>query len=216
MSIVGARPARWIGLGLAAATLAAGLACNAVSTLPLPFLSTPAAPAAGPTATITAQPGAQPLQIEGGPTINTRRDTRLAVTERVPVLEALAEEDYSNDELAEVGRAFPFTIELPGDLPVLWVYGWCTTTFEILEQNLSVMELEFSVNGTPVDVGQFEAFEEQAEDGVCRYFAAEVFAWPPGSTTTLQTKVIFSEPLNDGFADYEAGEQTFIYTVSAP
>jgi hypothetical protein len=205
------RPSRRAALALAVAALAGGLACSAVSSLPfLPGTATPS-----PTATAAVQPGTQPLQIEGGPTINTRRDTRLAVTERLPVLEALAEEDYSNDELAEVGRTFTFTVALPGDLPVLWVYGWCTTTPEILEQNLGVMRMEFSVNGTVVDAQQFEPYEQLSDEAACRYFAAEVFAWPRG-TTTLQTKVIFTEPLDDGFAEYEAGEQVFIYTVTVP
>jgi hypothetical protein len=212
---------RWASRGgLALAVLAAGLACNTVTSLPILAGSAPPAATEAPEAAVPVEPtappnnGEQPLKLEGGPTVGTRRETRLAVTDRLPVLEILAQEDYATDDLLEVGRTFPFTIDLEQSEPLLWVYGWCATTPDIMAQNLEVMQIEYSVNGTPVDAGQFEAYGDQTGDA-CSYFAAVVYDWPSG-TTTLQTKVVFTEALNDGFADYQPGEQLFVYTVNVP
>jgi hypothetical protein len=212
---------------LALAALLAGLACSTVSSLPFLAGGTPQPTVPPPTGTPqpTALPGEaeataavedleRPMVIPDGPTIGTRRETRLAVDDRLPVLEMVAAEDYATEELTEVGRTFDFTLELPEDDALLWVYGWCATTPEIMSQNLEVMELEFSVNGTLVDPNRFEPFSDTSGDA-CAYFAAVVYDWPTG-VSVLQTKVTFLEPLNDGFADYEAGEQTFVYTVTAP
>jgi hypothetical protein len=198
------------------------LACNTVmSRIPQGVRATATGPGpavqASPavTATAPAVAGESPLPIAGGPVVGSQQETRTAIEEQIRVLEQLAGERYSEAELTRVGQTFPFTVRLEENQPVIWTYGWCTTTQAILEQNLARMTLEFSVNGAPVDLGQFHVLDRQSSSLACRFYAAVVYDWPTG-TTTLESRITYTEPINDGFFDYPEGVQTFVYTVTAP
>jgi hypothetical protein len=214
---------RWtLGLGLLTLT---ALACNAVTSLVsrAPSVVTATPPPAQPTARPTELPSPaasatpslqQPLAIEGGPVIGTRRETSIALLRQTSILEMLAREDYTSDELAEVGRAFTYTVALEEEAQLLWVFGWCATTAAILEANFQDMQLDFVANDTPVPVDQFEVTSGQSADNLeCRYYVATVYDWPEG-TTTLQTRLTFLEEVNDGLSAYPPGTQTFVYTVT--
>ena len=194
-------------LALSLAVLMTGMACSAVNSLPLIGQERAALPAA------TAPPAAAVLP--AGPTIGTLRETRAAIEERVPAFEALAAEQYSDTDLTQVGATFQFTVNLAQEQPLLWVYGWCTTTPQLLEQNFSVIQLEFTLDGQPVDEGLFDVLESTAGTLPCRYYGLVLYDWPSGQTQ-LNTRVIYTEALYDGFGDYPAGEQNFAYTVNAP
>lgn len=207
----------WLLIGAAALTL---LACTTVTRLTDQMLGR-AAPTAAPSEAEPSQPGLRPLEIEGGPTIGTPRETRVALSEgRLRFLDELATETYTPEELARVGETFQFTVELDDpEERLLWYYGWCATTPEILEQNLEHMQFSATVNGQPVDLAYFETLDTVDQSGdqslVCRSFVTIVYAWPSG-TTTLEYKVTYEETINDGMADYPPGDQTFVYTVTAP
>jgi hypothetical protein len=158
------------------------------------------------------------LHIAGGPTIGSPRETRVALAagaETPPILEQLAKEQYSQDEMAKVGGTFEFTIALTQTGQVLWAYGWCATSADVVTQNLEHMAVEFSINGTPVDPGQFQVVEDQSGNLSCRTAVAVIYDWPSG-TTTVETKLTFLEKVNDGISDYPPGTQDFVYTVTAP
>jgi len=155
----------------------------------------------------------QPLAIEGGPVIGTRRETRIALLRQTTILGALAKEQYTSDDLAEVGRTFTYTVALGNEDALLWTFGWCATTAAMLEENLAHIRLDFTANSTAVPLDQFEVADAQSADNMeCRSYVATVYDWPEG-TTTLQTTVTFLEEVNDGLSDYPPGAQTFIYTV---
>ncbi len=217
------RNSRWTLLvGILALPL---LACSTVSSLldrAQPTATPTPAPVAQPTSlpTESSPPSAsatpsiqQPFVVEGGPAVGTRRETGIALLRRTSILEALAREQYTSDDLAEVGRTFTYTVALGGEDQLLWLFGWCATTTAKLEENLRDMQLDFAVNGTPVPLDQFEVMGGQSADNLeCRYYVATVYDWPEG-TTTLQTMVTFLEKVNDGLSDYPPGTQTFVYAV---
>jgi hypothetical protein len=77
----------------------------------------------GPTETPPAASNAQ------APTLGTLDETKAAIQANPNnVLEALANESYTPNDLMQMNRTFPFTVDLTADQPVLWEFGWCATT----------------------------------------------------------------------------------------
>ncbi len=214
-----------VGLGLVTGLALVGLACQTVTVVPnilfgraspTPRPPTVVAPNAAATPDVDDN-GDTPLTLGAGPTLGTIRETRVAVAEDTADLESLAEEGYSTEELNTVGARLSYTVRLDQtDTPVLWGYGWCATTRTILDENLAAMQVEFTLNGEPVDLARFDIADYASADGLeCRSFVVVVYAWPSGPTT-LETRVTFTEALDDGMAEYPAGDQVFTYTVTAP
>ncbi len=224
------KPFRSFGLWLTLVVLLS-LSCQAVTRLvegqaaatPLPPASTEA-PAANPAPTERPQAGPTetppPASSAQAPTLGSLDETKAALNANPnSVLEALANEHYTASDLAQMNKTFPFTIDLAGDNPALWEYGWCATTAAILADNLKHISPEFSMNGQLVDIGKFYAFDSQSTDSQtnqtiqCHSYAVVVTHWPQGESK-LQTVVTFDAKLNDGMSDYEPGTQTFDYTVT--
>lgn len=204
--------AHWLSFASLLALAGALLACDTLTRLGA--LPQPTATATAAATTAPASDGTS-LHIEAGPIIGSPRETRVAVAEQVSLLEHLAQERYDAAALAEVGRTFTYTVTLDEEQDLLWAYGWCATTQALLEQNLEDMTLDFSVNGTVVDIRQFEILGDSPNGGACLYFAAVVYAWPQGATR-LEVKVTYEARINDGTSDYAPGSQTFVYIVNRP
>jgi hypothetical protein len=226
------KPIRSFGLWLTLLVLLT-LSCQAVTGLvkgnatatPLRPTSTEA-PGANPTPTERPQAGPTatppPASNAGTPTLGTVAETKAALQASPDsVLEALANERYTASDLAQMNKTFPFTIDLTGDDPALWEFGWCATTTAILTDNLKHISPQFLMNSVPVDIGKFYAFDSQSTDSQsnatlqCHSYAVLVSHWPAGETL-LQTRVTFDAKLNDGIGDYQPGAQTFDYTVTRP
>jgi hypothetical protein len=224
------KPARTLGLWLTLAALLS-LSCQAVTGLimpratatrpsPIDTATQPSpvateAPQLGPTATPPAGTSAQAA------TLGSLAETRAAIQANPnEVLEALAAEQYTSSDLAQMNKTFPFTIDLPGDQAVLWEYGWCATTTAILGDNLKHITSQFFMNSQPVAVSQFYAFDSQSTDASgqavqCHSNAVVVTHWPQGQTQ-LKTIVTFDAQVNDGMSTYQPGSQTFDYNVTRP
>jgi hypothetical protein len=201
------------------------LSCQTVTRLYSPSTPTPARGrptarvnptttprAANPTATAVAAPSA------ALPTLGTLAETENALNSgSVSYLDELANEHYSSADLLQMDTTFPYTIDLTRDQNLLWQAGWCATTRDILQQNLSLMAYKFSINDKPVDLSRFYLSDDQQTQAnqtlYCHSYVAVVSHWPKG-TTTLQVVVTFDATLNDGLDDYPPGRQTFVYTVT--
>lgn len=155
------------------------------------------------------------VQIEGGPTLGSPASTKTALIANTPLLEQQAQEQYSADDLAEVGATFTYTVALEQDTRLMWGYGWCATSRAILNQNYEHLKMEFAINGQPIALDKFYEDESATSGLFCKSYYVVVFRWPSGETK-LQTVVTFEEKINDGVGDYEAGTQTFDYTVTLP
>jgi hypothetical protein len=173
-------------------------------------------PQAGPTAAPPAASGSQ------APTLGTPDETKAALQAHPEsVLEALANESYTGSELEQMNKTFAYTIDLPGDQPALWEFGWCAATSTILADNLKHISPRFFMNDLPVDISKFYALDSQTanpntnQSVQCHSYAMVVTHWPQGQTK-LETVVTFDAKLNDGMSDYQPGLQTFDYTVTRP
>jgi len=185
------------------------LACASFPNLAIPSLSTATARAAL-TATVAA---GGDYHTGSGLLIGSLDTTEKAVEAQAPFLESLAKEQYDAADLSQAGQTYSYTISLAKEQTLIWQTNWCTTTEEILNQNMEHIHLQFTVNGEFVDPGHIGIAQNRSGDLYCAYFLASVSEWPQG-TTVLKTDITFTDPINDGQSDYPKGTHTYQYTVT--
>jgi C-terminal processing protease CtpA/Prc len=147
----------------------------------------------------------------GPPTFIGDASVQQAINNNTKTLEELAKENYSTDELSKPGT-FAYTISMNQSQPVLWVWGWCASSKQTLDENYKQIGLSFNLDGKGIPVDNFYAFDNQGNGQFCRFYIAELTDWPAGEHH-LNTTVTFKSPINDGFTDYPAGTQVFNYGV---
>ena len=127
-------------------------------------------------------------------------------------LAALAKERYSDADSAQPGT-LTYTVEITDDRPTYFNYGWCTTTEEILQQNVEHIKLGLYFNGEPLGSDVVHPVTYQLNDMVCLDFVALLSDWPNGEYH-LSAVATFDEQINDGNADFEAGDYVYEYKVT--
>ncbi|RPJ22996.1 MAG: hypothetical protein EHM33_22150 [Chloroflexi bacterium] len=128
-------------------------------------------------------------------------------------LETLAPEQYTEEDVSKPGR-LTFTVELTEDKPVFFSYGWCTTTEEILKQNFEHINVSLYFNDKELGSDVVHPLTFTRTDGlVCVDYGVLMSEWPAGKYK-LNAAANFDEKINDGIADYEAGEYVFEYDVT--
>ncbi len=136
------------------------------------------------------------------PRIGSVVESEMALAAGVPWLTELAEEEY--EVTSQAGETYTYTVTLGQSRDVIWIYGWCTTTEELLEQNFENITLDFSVNDEDISLNRFALLESSLEDQECRLYYALVTDWPQGEHL-LVTQVTFETELDDGTDIYPAG-----------
>ena len=128
-------------------------------------------------------------------------------------LQALAEEQYTADDFARPGR-LTFTVNITDDKSTYFNYAWCTTTEEILQQNFEHIRVGLFFNGEGLgeDVVHPVTYTS-SNDMTCLDFGVLMSDWPAGEYK-LEAVATFEEQINDGIADYEAGDYIFEYNVT--
>ena len=131
--------------------------------------------------------------------------------EGVP-LASLAKEQYSEEDSSKPGT-LTYTVEITDDRPTYFLYGWCTTTEEILLQNFEHIKIGYYLNGEALEKEVVHAFPSQVNDMVCLNFVTLLSNWPNGEYQ-LTAVATFEEEINDGLADFDAGEYIYDYNVT--
>ena len=127
-------------------------------------------------------------------------------------LASLAKEQYTDDDTAQPGT-LTYTVEITDDTPTYFNYGWCTTTDEILEQNFEHIRIGLYFNGDALPGDVVHPITYQLSDMVCLDFVALLSDWPNGEYE-LRAVATFDEQINDGIADFEAGDYIYEYNVT--
>jgi hypothetical protein len=128
-------------------------------------------------------------------------------------LQALAEEQYTEEDFAKPGT-LSFTVTVKDDKPTYFNYGWCTTTEEILEQNLEHIQVKLYFEGMKLGSDVVHPVTFTRPDGfVCLDFGVLMSDWSNGKYQ-LEAVATFDEKVNDGAADFEAGDYIYEYNVT--
>jgi hypothetical protein len=128
-------------------------------------------------------------------------------------LGAFAKERYTEEDVAKPGT-LTFTVTIPNDQPIYFSWGWCTTTEEILTQNFEHINIKLSINGDQLGNDVIHPVSFTRPDGlVCLDYGVLATEWPAGEYQ-VETAATFDQKINDGLADYEAGDYVFQYKVT--
>ena len=168
-------------------------------------------------AAASAEPAASvpPAESAGSmPTMETDSDVVLeSLKAREGVyLYTLAKERSSDADSSQPGT-LTYTVEIKDDKPTYFNYGWCATTEEILLQNFQHIKLALYFNGEPLGSNVVHPVSYQLNEMVCLDFVALLSDWPKGEYQ-LTAVATFDEKINDGIADFEAGDYIYEYNVT--
>lgn len=128
-------------------------------------------------------------------------------------LEALAPEQYTGEDLAKPGR-LTYTVTIADDLPTYLIYGWCAVDEATLQQNFEHIDVNIYFNDAELDGDVVHVLTYTSPDNMpCQAFSVLMSDWPAGEYQ-LETVATFDEEINDGLADYAAGDYAFVYNVT--
>jgi len=148
------------------------------------------------------------------PTLGSAAEAQKAIENGMSYLEEFAAQTPDTPEINQPGDIYVYDIPFDQPEPVIWSYGWCTTTQAILEENLSHTKIEFLINGESAELDHFFIENTTRDDGsLCRDYTATIKEWPQGQHQ-LEVRVTFTQPTNDGWNLYPAGMHTFKYIVT--
>ena len=156
-----------------------------------------------------------PIPTVPAPTMETNADTLIELLKGKDwvYLQSLAKEQYTEADFAKPGT-LTFTVNITDNKPTYFNYGWCTTTEEILKQNFEHITVKLYFNGDELGRDVVHPVTFTRSDGlVCLDFGAMMSDWPNGKYN-LEAVATFKEKINDGLADYEAGDYISQYNVT--
>ena len=149
------------------------------------------------------------------PTMETNADALLETLKAgdFVYLTQLAKERYTEEDYAKPGT-LTYTVNITDDKPTYLNYGWCTTTEEILQQNFEHIRVGLFFNGEQLGRDVVHPITYTRSDNfVCLEFGVLMSDWPAGEYD-LEAVATFEEKINDGAADFEAGDYIFKYSVT--
>lgn len=160
---------------------------------------------------VVSQPAGAGVTPSGPPKMASKAGSASAFASGNRFLEEAAREEYQSADYANPG-VLTFTVPLIKDESFVWMYAWCTTSTEVLNQNFQNIKLKFMMDGEEVPLDQL-VNEDLASGGQqCRLYYTALSNWPAGEHH-LSITATFTESINDGTSDYEAGEYVLNYDV---
>ena len=158
-----------------------------------------------------------PIPTVPAPVMETNADTLIETLKGQDwvYLQSLAKEQYTEEELdRKTPGTLTFTINIKDDKPTYFNYGWCTKTEEILKQNFEHIEIKLYFNDKELGKDVVHPVTFTRPDGLlCLDFGVMMSDWPNGKYN-LEAVASFKEKINDGLADYAAGDYIYIYNVT--
>jgi hypothetical protein len=128
-------------------------------------------------------------------------------------LQGLAQEEYTAEEIARPGT-LTFTVNVTDKKPTYFNYGWCAVDEERLRQNFEHIAVKLYINDVELGKDVVHNLTFTSPDNLrCLDFGVLILEWPVGEYR-LEAVSTFDEKINDGLADYEAGDYVFVYNVT--
>ena len=163
-------------------------------------------------------PGMIPLTREPEapmPTMEKNADTVIEVLtgQDWQRLQSSAQEQYTEEDFAKPGT-LTFTVNITDDKPTYFNYGWCAVDEETLRQNFEHIDVKLFINDNELGTDVVHNLTFTSQDNLlCLDFGVLILEWPAGEYK-LEAVSTFNEKINDGLADYEAGDYIFVYNVT--
>lgn len=111
---------------------------------------------------------------------------------------------------------YSYSCVVPAGKPLVINMGWCTSTQEILDQNWALMSYTLQVDDVKVDIDRDTAFMGYTNSvGTCYAYRTYIEGLKPG-IHTITYSFSMSQPLNDGYDDYQAGTYTVENIITIP
>jgi len=161
-------------------------------------------------------PGMIPLSTLSQPDMETSTEALIEVlnSDNWVALAAITEEQYTEEDYAGPGT-LTFTAEVTNEKPVYFSYGWCTVDEATLQQNFEHIIVTLTIDGNEISSNKVHNLAFTSADGlVCADFGVLLSNWEPGKYE-LKAVATFDEKINDGLADYDAGDYVFVYNITA-
>jgi hypothetical protein len=146
------------------------------------------------------------------PKLTVDSSAESALTSGTQFLEELAKEKYQAADFSKPGT-LTYTINLARSRDLMWVYGWCAASAELLQQNLENMTLVFDLDGKEILASEMATFDAESGGQQCKYIYGLLSDWPIGRHHLTITST-FNTQMNDGSADYEPGDYVLEYIVN--
>jgi hypothetical protein len=149
------------------------------------------------------------------PKIGSAEDAKAARERSVPDLSDLSSVSPDLSGVSQPGDVYEYQIILDRSTSVIWSFGWCATSQEILEENFENIKPEFFIGETEVSMDNFVVVDSRGsfDDSYCREYYAVVSTWPRGRFQ-LETRVTFLADIDDGTDVYPVGTHFFRYIVT--
>ena len=130
----------------------------------------------------------------------------------------LALEEYSTESWNKLNVRLTFTVNSQPDVPIIWNWGWCAISDEILAQNMTQIDVVFNADGYEIPRNQLASRTSEHTDTTlkgwkCQDTLTVLHDWKPG-TYKLKETINFSSSINDGKDTFEAGYMIREYTVN--
>ena len=160
---------------------------------------------------VISQPKGAGITPSAPPKIASLDETNSALSAGAEQFEQVARETYQSDDFASPGT-IAYTIPLTKSKTLLWTFGWCAADKTTLEQNFSHFDIKFTLDDVEVPIDSFVKLEYEDNGQQCRVFVTALSDWKPGEHHVI-TDVTYKSKINDGSADYEAGDYIIDYGV---
>jgi C-terminal processing protease CtpA/Prc len=160
---------------------------------------------------VISEPQGAGVTPSGPPEMASAAAASSALTSGKSFLEDLAREKYDSADYGAPGR-LTFTIPLTKTDTIVWLYAWCATSTETLNQNFENIDLKFVLDGEEIPLDKFRKEDLESGGQQCRLYFTALSKWPAGEHH-LSTTATFTAAINDGTSDYEAGDYVLDYAV---
>ena len=163
-------------------------------------------------------PGMIPLnQTPAGPVPSMEKDGNKVIevltSNNYVRLEALAKEQYTDKDYAKPGT-LTYTVNITDEKPTYFSYGWCAVDDTTLQNNFQHINVSLYFNDKKLGSDVVHTLSFTTADNLhCGDFGVLISDWPNGEYK-LKAIATFNDKINDGMADYAAGDYTFEYDVT--
>ncbi len=128
-------------------------------------------------------------------------------------LEALAKEQYTQQDFAKPGT-LTFTVKITDNSkPVYFSYDWCAVDQETLQQDFQHIRVGLFFNGSELGADVVHSFSFTSQNNMaCGDFGVLITNWPVGHYE-LKAVTILDQTINDGVSTFQTGNYVQDYTV---